>query len=92
MKKISLETNVAYSVLNPADSDAQLGPSTSRGPPAFTSSNMAPNSSMPRPTGTGSAGSGGMTTIPSGAAAAPMRTAAVGAAALFGGMAVYVNI
>jgi len=73
----------------PAYTDA--GPATDGSNP-FTSGVTGPTSVAPIATETGANNGGGVRSTSSSTEAAPMRTAAVGAAALFGGMAAYINI
>ncbi|KAK1962472.1 fasciclin domain-containing protein [Colletotrichum sublineola] len=73
----------------PAYSDA--GPATDGSNP-FTNGVAGPTSTAPVATETGANDGGGVRSTSSSTEAAPMRTAAVGAAALFGGMAAYMNI
>ncbi|KAK2016190.1 fasciclin domain-containing protein [Colletotrichum eremochloae] len=73
----------------PAYSDA--GPATDGSNP-FTNGVEGPTSTAPVATETGANDGGGVRSTSSSTEAAPMRTAAVGAAALFGGMAAYMNI
>ncbi|KAK1996631.1 fasciclin domain-containing protein [Colletotrichum falcatum] len=67
------------------------GPVTDGSNP-FTSGVTGPTSVPPIATETGANDGGGVRSTSSSTEAAPMRTAAVGAAALFGGMAAYMNI
>ncbi|GKT67136.1 fasciclin domain-containing protein [Colletotrichum tofieldiae] len=67
------------------------GPATDGSNP-FTSGVTGPTSTAPIATETGANDGGGVRTTSSSTEAAPMRTAAVGAAALFGGMAAYMNM
>ncbi|KAK2043884.1 fasciclin domain-containing protein [Colletotrichum somersetense] len=66
------------------------GPVTDGSNP-FTSGVAGPTSVAPIATG-GANNSGGVQSTSTSVQAAPMRTAAVGAAALFGGMAAYINV
>ncbi|KAL0932555.1 fasciclin domain-containing protein [Colletotrichum truncatum] len=93
--------HVIDSVLNPNNTGGEPDTTASTRPPAFTGANTAtdganpftsgvqgPTSTAPVATETG----GGVRETTSSTQAAPMRTAAVGAAALFGGFAAYINI
>ncbi|OLN89654.1 Fasciclin-like arabinogalactan protein-like protein 7 [Colletotrichum chlorophyti] len=98
--------HVIDGVLNPNDTSAEPDTTASTRPPAFTGAGTAtdggnpftsgvtgPTSTAPIATETGdSAGGGGVQSTTTSPDAAPMRTAAVGAAALFGGMAAVMNM
>ncbi|KAJ9130734.1 Fasciclin-like arabinogalactan protein-like protein 7 [Coniochaeta hoffmannii] len=93
--------HVIDNVLNPANSTAKPDDTaaTTSNAPAFTATGTGTagvpfTSGVPTPTSTAPVASGTQTTSPSGSgnAGVPVRTAAVGAAALFGGAAVLVNL
>lgn len=82
----------SHSVLNPGNSTATPNPTASATSPAF--SGASSGSSVPFTSGvaaTGGAGGSAATTVPS-TAGGPVQTAAVGAAALFGGAAFLANM
>ncbi|KAG8159393.1 hypothetical protein KVR01_011054 [Diaporthe batatas] len=88
--------HVIDNVLNPANSTARPDVTASAQQPAFTGASSAsetPFTSGITATGAGPTGGAGATATSSGPAEAgvPMQTAAVGAAALFGGAAVLAN-
>ncbi|TPX12843.1 uncharacterized protein E0L32_006723 [Thyridium curvatum] len=87
--------HVIDGVLNPQNSTAKPNPSASTQEPAFTGASSASGggvpftSGIPVPTSTAPAATGATSSTKN---AAPMMTGAVGAAALFGGAAVLVNL
>ncbi|KAF6829324.1 fasciclin domain-containing protein [Colletotrichum musicola] len=98
--------HVIDGVLNPNNTSAQPDATASSRPPAFSGAATATDGSnpftsgVPAPTSTAPVatesspndGGGAVQTTSSSTEAAPMRTAAVGAAALFGGVAAYMNM
>ncbi|WYZ46829.1 hypothetical protein EsH8_IX_001054 [Colletotrichum jinshuiense] len=97
--------HVIDNVLNPNNTAAEPDTTATSRPAAFTSAGTAtdgsnpftsgidgPTSTAPIATETDAGAGGGVRTTSSSTQAAPMRTAAVGAAALFGGMAAYMNV
>ncbi|KAF0325878.1 fasciclin domain-containing protein [Colletotrichum asianum] len=98
--------HVIDGVLNPNNTSMQPDTSASTRAPAYSGANTAtdgsnpftsgvdaPSTTPPVATETGAGNGGGaVQTTSSSTEAAPMRTAAVGAAALFGGMAAYLNM
>ncbi|KAJ3939784.1 uncharacterized protein N0V96_009768 [Colletotrichum fioriniae] len=97
--------HVIDNVLNPNNTSVEPDTTASTRAPAYTGAGTAtdgsnpftsgitgPTSTAPLATETGANNGGGVRTTSSSTQAGPMRTAAVGAAALFGGMAAYMNI
>ncbi|OHF03803.1 fasciclin domain-containing protein [Colletotrichum orchidophilum] len=97
--------HVIDNVLNPNNTSVEPDTTASTRPPAYTDAGTAtdgsnpftsgitgPTSTAPLATETGPNNGGGVRSTSSSTEAGPIRTAAVGAAALFGGMAAYMNI
>ncbi|WQF90150.1 Putative FAS1 domain-containing protein [Colletotrichum destructivum] len=97
--------HVIDNLLNPNNTAAEPDTTATSRPPAYTGAGpvtdgsnpftngvTGPTSTAPLATETGANDGGGVRTTSSSVEAAPMRTAAVGAAALFGGMAAYMNM
>ncbi|KXH69164.1 fasciclin domain-containing protein [Colletotrichum salicis] len=97
--------HVIDNVLNPNNTSVEPDTTASTRMPAYTGAGTAtdgsnpftsgitgPTSTAPLATETGANNGGGVRSTSSSTEAGPMRTAAVGAAALFGGMAAYMNI
>ncbi|TQN64175.1 Fasciclin-like arabinogalactan protein [Colletotrichum shisoi] len=97
--------HVIDNLLNPNNSAAEPDTTAISRPPAYTGAGPAtdgsnpftngvtgPTSTAPLATETGANDGGGVRSTSLSVEAAPMRTAAVGAAALFGGMAAYMNM
>jgi Fasciclin domain len=88
--------HVIDNVLNPANSTATPNPSMSTQMPAFSGASSASNvpftSGVPTPTGAAATSSARASSSRSSGAATPMKTGAVGAAALFGGAALAYNL
>jgi Fasciclin domain len=87
--------HVIDNVLNPANATATPDPSMETQVPAFSGASSASNvpftSGVPTPTNAAATKTGASSSSASGAAM-PMRTGAVGAAALFGGAALVYNM
>lgn len=88
--------HVIDNVLNPANSTAKPDPAMSTQMPAFPGASFVPNvpftSGVPTPTAPAATPAGGSASSAASGAAMPMRTGAVGAAALFGGAALVYNM
>jgi len=88
--------HVIDNVLNPMNSTATANPAMSTGAPAFNGASSASDvpftSGVATPTSSVATESAAGATSSSAAGAMPMKTGAVGAAALFGGMAAVMNM
>jgi len=85
--------HVIDNVLNPMNATATVPDNASSGSPAFSGASSASNAPFTSgvPSATTSLGSGGASST-SKAGAQPMRTGVIGAAALFGGAAMFINM